>query len=188
MDRRKALINMGLLTGGVMLFPSCDFSEEKVSLTLNKLSITESQEALMKKLVATILPEGNIQGASSINLQDFVWIMVDDCMEEASQKSYINGLQNFNDRFEEIAGKSFESLDQEGRVEVLGNLLKGRENGAGPEELDLINFLETTKQFSIWGYMTSEYIMTEVMPYTLIPGTYGPCETIDKSKRINLYG
>ena len=45
MDRRKALLNLGILTGGMVLLPSCDFTEEQVSLSLNKLRITASEEA-----------------------------------------------------------------------------------------------------------------------------------------------
>ncbi len=28
--------------------------------------------------------------------------------------------------------------------------------------------------------------MTDIMPYSLVPGTYGACESIDNSKRINV--
>ena len=57
-----------------------------------------------------------------------------------------------------------------------------------PVDQDLVNFVQTTKNFTSLGYMRSEYMMTEVMPYTLGPGTDGPCETIDNSKRINING
>lgn len=186
MDRRKALKNLGILSGGLVLLSSCDLSEEKVSLTLNKLSITESQETLMKELVSTIIPEGDILGAKSLNIQDFIWVMVDDCMEASYQQSYLNGLKTFNSAVKTSTGKSFSRLDQKGRIDALTSLVNGKEDGAGPEEMDLINFVETTKYFGIWGYMTSEYVMTDIMPYKLVPGTYGPCETIDNTKRINL--
>ena len=59
-------------------------------------------------------------------------------------------------------------------------------NKLDPEDLKL--FVSTTKRFTAFGYMKSEYIMTEIMPYKLIPGTYGSCEIIDNSKRANING
>ena len=188
MDRRKALKNLGLLTGGVVLFPSCDFSEEKVSLALNKLSITESQETLMKELVGCIIPEGDIPGAVSLNVHEFVWVMVDDCMDEPSQKSYLAGLNNFDKNIKNRSGKRFGKLNPEDRITALSGILEKTGDTLEPEDQDLVNFVQTTKNFTSLGYMRSEYMMTEVMPYTLVPGTYGPCETIDNSKRINING
>lgn len=186
MDRRKALKNLGILSGGLVLLPSCDFSEEKISLTLNKLKITESQESLMNELVSSIIPEGEILGAKGINLQNFIWVIVDDCMEASSQESYLRGLSAFNNRVEAMTGKSFNNHDQEERVKTLKSIVKGKEDGADAEEIDLIHFVETTKQIAIWGYMTSKYMMTDIMPYRLVPSTYGPCETIDNTQRINM--
>lgn len=188
MDRRKALRNLGILTGGVVLFPSCDFTEEKVSLALNTLRITESQETLMKELVGCIIPEGDIPGAVSLKVHDFVWVMVDDCMDEPSKESYLIGLNNFDNSIKNISGKRFAKLKPEERIKTLSGILEKADDTMGSFDKDLINFIQTSKNFTTLGYMRSEYIMTEVMPYTLIPGTYGPCETVDNSKRINING
>lgn len=186
MDRRKALRNLGILTSGIVLLPSCDFSEEKISLVLNKLSITTSQEELMKELVATILPEGEIAGAGTLMVHDFVWIMVDDCLEPALQESYLKGLSGFNKDFKNVDGKSFLSSNQEDRVNTLNLIETSKENTTEKTNEDFLNFIDITKRFAILGYMQSEYMMTDIMPYRLIPGTYGPCETIDNTKRVNV--
>lgn len=186
MDRRKAIRNLGILTGGIVLMPSCDFSKEKVSLVLNKLKITSSQESLMKELVATILPDSDIPGADKLMVHDFVWIMVDDCLEADKQESYLKGLTNFDRDLKKLAGKTFLSLAEEDRVNALGLIEASKEKASENISKDLINFVKITKGFAILGYMQSEYIMTEIMPYTLVPGTYGTCESIDNSKRINV--
>ncbi len=186
MDRRKALKNLGILTGGFVLLPSCDFSEEKVSLALNKLRITESQESLMKELVGSFIPEGDIPGAATLKVHDFVWVMVDDCMEESSQKSYLLGLNTFDSSIKNIIGKPFSKLKQNDRVNALSDILEKADDAMESVDKDLVNFIKTTKNFTTLGYMNSEYIMTQVMPYSQIPGTYGPCETVDNSKRINV--
>ncbi len=186
MDRRKALRNLGILTGGIVLLPSCNFSKEKVSLVLNKLKITTSQENLMKELLATILPDGEIPGAEKLMVHDFVWIMVDDCLEAAQQDSYLKGLTNFDTDIKKLEGETFLSLVEEDRVNVLGLIEVSKEKSLENISKDLINFVEITKYFAILGYMQSEYIMTEIMPYSLVPGAYGACESIDNSKRLNV--
>lgn len=186
MDRRKALINLGILTGGIVLTPSCDFTSEQVTLSLNKLRIKSSEEALMKELVSCIIPEGELPGAVSLNVHDFVWVMVDDCMDQDNQSKFLKGLKSFETHIEKISGSSFYSLNQKEREEALNTLSNDPEKGIEPAIEDLKLFVTMTKQFTSFGYMNSEYIMTEVMPYSMVPGTYGPCETIDNSKRINL--
>ncbi len=188
MDRRKALLNLGILTGGMVLLPSCDFTKEQVSLSLNKLRITASEEALMKELVSSIIPEGKIPGAASLQVHDFVWVMVDDCMDQQKQSMFLNGLKGFDSHVKKITGNSFSSLDQKEREEMLRMIINKPQESSKDDLGALKLFVSTTKEFTSFGYMKSEYIMTEVMPYTLIPGSYGPCETVDKTKRINVNG
>jgi hypothetical protein len=186
MNRRKALKNLGILSGGMILLPSCDFSEEKVSLTLNKLRITKSQENLMKELVAAMIPDGDIPGAGKLMVHDFVWIMVDDCLEVPVQEAYLRGLSNFEKDTKKLAGRTFISLTQKDRVKTLSQIQEAKEKSSEQVSADLLTFVEHTKRFAIFGYMQSEYIMTEIMPYSLVPGSFGTCETIDNSKRINV--
>jgi len=186
MDRRNALKNLGILSGSLMLFPSCDFSQEKVILTLNKLKITESEVLLMKELVDCLVPDGEFSGAGALQVQDVVWVMSDDCLDSATQDSFLRGLKTFESLIKNVGGKSFQKMTQEERVNTLAEIVEPSETEPDPDKKDVISFIEITKDFTILGYMNSEYIMTEVMPYSLIPGTYGLCETIDNDKRINV--
>jgi hypothetical protein len=192
MNRRLAIKNLGMLTGGLLFLPACDFSEEKASIVLNRFQITPIQENLLKDLVATFIPEGEIPGAKSLGVNNFVWIMVDDSMKEENQKSYINGLKIFDFKVKELSGKSFAELELAERLDVLRNLLQSGteedENIKKTDAGDIVNFINTSKYYTVWGYMQSEYIMTEIMPYQLVPGSYGSCEIIDINKRINVNG
>jgi hypothetical protein len=192
MDRRVAIKNLGMLTGGLLFLPACNFSNEKAAIVLNELQITAKQEDLLKEIVATFLPEGEIPGAKSLGVHNFVWIMVNDSMDEEKQNSYINGLKIFDPIIKEISGKTFGKMDLSERITILNDLLlldtEEDKNIQKKEAKDIQSFINTSKYYSIWGYMQSEYIMTEIMPYQLVPGTYGNCETIDKNKRINVNG
>ena len=87
-----------------------------------------------------------------------------------------------------MTGKTFTSQNNEERVLSLKGINEDPTDGSTKVNDDVKSFFNTTKGLTIFGYMRSEYIMTEVMPYTLIPGSYGPCETIDNAKRINVNG
>lgn len=190
MNRRNAIKNLSLFTGGMILLPSCDFSDEKVSIVLKKLQITLEQEKLVDAIISTLIPEGNIPGAKSLKVTNFVWIMVDDCMETEKQNSFINGLNLFDAKVKANQNKPFDELASDNRELILNEMFKLQNDFADKENLnntsDIKIFLNTSKYYTIWGYKQSEYMMTEIMPYKLVPGSYGLCETIDKSKKINI--
>ncbi len=180
MKRRTALKNMGLLTGGLLFFPSCDFTEEKITIILKKLQISQSQESLVEAIVSCIIPDGELPGAKSLKVQNFVWGIVGECMTDEDLDSYLKGLGEFELKFNQVDGKYFAEQSQKERLKVLIDLTKNIKKGN-----DLQEFIQTTKTIIIQGYMKSQYIMTEIMPYKLIPGGYSTCETVDPNKRIN---
>ena len=192
MNRRIALKQLGILTGGMVLLPSCNFSQEKISLAHNKLQITVKQEVLLQDIVSAFIPEGEIPGARSLEVYNFVWVMVGDCMEKERQISFLRGLNLFDAAVEEIEGEPFSELNEKKQISVLRQLVEidvlKEKDAPGKNTEDIQNFINTSKYYTVWGFMQSKYIMTEIMPYQLVPGTYGNCETIDKNKRINVNG
>ncbi len=183
MKRRDALKSIGLVTGGIVLMPSCSMWEEKVSIALNNLNITAAQENLLKTIVDTMIPEEpEMPGGVSLEAHNFVWIMMDDCEPKEKQDQFINGLNQFGEQTKTLKGKKFEKLDAVTRLEVIESLMVDSDNEL---MVDIHPFLQTTKNYATRGYMSSEYMLTEVFPYKLVPGTYGPCETIDPNTKIN---
>lgn len=184
MNRRNALKNLGLFTGGMLLFPSCDFSDEKVSIVLNKLNITGIQEALLKSVVDTIIPEGDTPGGIIAKCHNFIWTYIDECTSEKEQKDFITGLDAFSEKSSKELGKKFSVNDHEARLHVIKLCT---EKGANET---IKSFLQYTKNLSVWCYMNSEYFMTQEMPYKLVPGagSYKTCKTIDPNQKINING
>ncbi len=190
MNRRNAIKNLGLFTGGMIFLPSCDFSDEKVSIVLNKLQITIKQEKLVDSIVSAFIPEGDIPGAKSLKVSNFVWVMVDDCLESEKQNSFINGLNLFDAKVKETQNRAFDKLTSDKRELILKEMFALKtdtENEISSKETsDLKIFLNTSKYYTILGYKQSEFMMTKIMPYKLVPGSYGLCETIDELKKINV--
>ena len=193
MKRRKALKNIGLFTSGMLLFPSCDFSDEKVSIILNKLHINDMQESLVETIVGTLLPEGEIPGGIELKVQNFVWVMIDDCSTKEIQESFLIGLTQFDTKVQELFKKPFVKLEEKDRLKILEMFVDTEDvdlDDILDVDFDLKIFLNTTKRIAISGYMNSEYILTQQMPYKLVPGagSYVPCKTINPSEKINING
>lgn len=185
MDRRKALKNLGLLSGSVILFPSCDFSKENVTRVMNNLQVTETQESLLKSLVETFIPETDQPGGLSMNLDEFIWVMVDDCLPTDQQDAFLKGLYSFERTYKEFGGESFQKSNQEQRASVLSQMVSENPDKEVPDEV--IRFIQISKSYAVLGFMRSEFIMTEVMPYTLVPGKPPVCRTLDPNGKINIY-
>ena len=183
MKRRDVLKNIGLASGGMLLFPTCDFSDEKVSIILNKLDINSNQEALLTSIVDSLLPEGDIPGGIAVKAHNFVWTYIDACTSPEDQSSFISSLQLFDSEAASILGQRFEKANEADRIKTLEAIFEG-------DNETVKNFIEMVKGISVWCYMNSEYILTNEMPYQLIPGanTYVGCKAIDTTKRINING
>lgn len=186
MDRRLALKQLALFTGGLMAFPSCDFSRENVLAAYEKLQVTEAHRSLLAKVVETILPGGDIVGAKELDMQDFVLVMANDCLGEADQLRFVSGLKNFDQYIRKEFGNSFGKMDQETAEKSFMTIVEVEDESAEMEELKY--FLNTTKRFTLQGYLSSEYFMTEVMPYNMIPGGFQGEKLIDPTVKINING
>ena len=168
MNRRDALRNLALLTGGMILVPSCDFSQEEVLKAYDNLEVTPTQSQLLSLVADTIIPPSDIKGAADLSVQDFILVMVNDCMMPEQQQEFSKGLKDFNSYSKKTGGKAFAKLDPADREKVI---LAGMDV-EDEDKLHIQKFLQTTKRFTIQGFMASEYMMTEVTQYSLIPGTY----------------
>ena len=150
---------------------------------MNRLKVTESQDKLVDELVNTIIPKTELPGAKDLNVKGFVWVMADDCLSDDLQNIFLNGLTQFEERFKQVSGSAFSSSDQQERISNLNSII-AKENS--DEKSDHIVFLEVIKTFTIQGYMQSEYIMKDVMPYNLIPGKNPTCEPVEPNQNVNI--
>lgn len=184
MKRRDALRSLALLTGGLVLVPSCDFSEEEILSAYDRLKVSSSMRELLGQIPDTIIPSGNLKGASDLDIQDFILVMVNDCMDEDAQKSFMKGFNSFDAYSKDKKGKKFSDLERMEKEEVVQTGLEEESE----DKNDLRGFLGTTKRFTIQGFLLSEYMQTEVKPYSLIPGDYQGEVLIESLKKEKLNG
>ncbi len=182
MKRRDAIINLSWISAGLLLVPACQYKEEKAAIALNNLNINKNQEVLLKDLVDTILPEGDMPGGISLNVHHFVWTIIDDCTTKENQAKFLNGLSLFNSTIETITGQPFSQLDAKQKDTTINQLMQNSQ-----ADHDLIEFLNKTKYTAIWGYTNSEYFLTQQMPYKLVPGPFSyKTITINPQNKINI--
>ncbi|MFD1217284.1 gluconate 2-dehydrogenase subunit 3 family protein [Microbulbifer celer] len=197
MNRRSLLKNLMLAAGGLALLPVAEFTRARVLAAYDELQVTPSQQRLLKKLVDTLIPATDVdgetlKGAAELDVQDFVLVMVNDCLNHTNQKMFIAGLQLFDD-FPSSSGKPrFSELDRSDSERLLADIW-GRENPREPRQSQALAavryFLDTSKWYAIQGYLHSEYVMTELMPYQLVPGpVFDGDKKIDPEAKVNLHG
>lgn len=168
MKRRDALRSLALLTGGLVMVPSCNFSKEDILSAYQNLEVTPSLKQLLANIADTIIPAGNLKGAADIEVQDFILVMVNDCMEKEAQQTFMSGLKGFEDFSKKSTGNKFNKLVQEQKETLILDGLATEDES----QKTIKDFLQITKRFTIQGFMVSEYMQTEVKPYSLIPGDY----------------
>ncbi|MDN3204254.1 gluconate 2-dehydrogenase subunit 3 family protein [Algoriphagus sediminis] len=184
MNRRIALKHLAMVTGGIALIPSCDFSSDDIIAAYEKLQIKASEKDLLGAISNTIIPAGEIKGALDIEVPDFILVMVNDCVKSEDQNRFMAGLRAFPEFVKTKAGSGFSSLSDNGREEIIKEGLAAETE----ESANIKYFLQMAKRFTIQGYMASEYIQTEVIPYSLIPGEYNGAVLISDINKPRING
>jgi hypothetical protein len=190
MNRRIALRHLALISGGLTLIPSCDFSTDDILAAYQNLKVTASQKSLLGAVSDTIIPAGEIKGALNLEVHDFILVMVNDCMTQENQEKFSKGLAAFPNFVQKSSGKKFESLSTKEKEELIlqGTKLEGDDSPEGKERAVISYFLNTAKRLTIQGYMASEYIQTDIIPYSLIPGEYNGAVLISDLQKPRVNG
>jgi len=167
MTRRIWIKKVLIAGGGVLILPACMSDEGASSVELLNIRITAKEELLLAELAETIIPATNTFGAKALNLHHFVLKMFDDCYDKPEQVKLTNGWKQLNPYAEKYAESVFEKLKTEQKLTLLRELSK---NDIAPEDLKF--FLKETRRWVIKGFETSEYVMTKLIPYEMVPGRF----------------
>ena len=177
MTNRRIWIKQVLIAGGgVLILPACMSDEGASSVALLNIRITGKQELLLAELAETIIPATDTLGAKALNLHHFVLKMFDDCYDKPEQIKIGNGLKQFNSYAQKYTGSAFDKLKVEKQLALLRELSK---DDTAAEDLQV--FLKETRRWIIKGFETSEYVMTKLIPYEMVPGRFHGCFPITKA-------
>lgn len=169
---------LALLTGGVVLIPACDFSEKSILQAYENLKITVAQKEQLARIVHTIFPGKVLKSAEELQLTDFVLVMCNDCLDDTQQETFVTGLREWESFSETNYGKQFSRMDAAQAEDSLRKTLVIE----GDKEADTArSFISTTKRFALQGYLNSEYFMTEIKPYELVPARFYGSKKIENA-------
>jgi len=168
MNRRVLIKNLVLVSGGVILLPSCLNKEEKRESrsSFKNLSFTKDQETLLGEVAETIIPETDTPGAKALGLHSFVLTMLADCYEKPEQERFIIGLNLLDNIARSDFETGFVKCTPEQKMELLRTMEAGE---AAPE---VLSFYNITKNEVIKGFLNSKLVMTELRKYELVPARY----------------
>lgn len=200
MDRRTALKNLTLATGYTIGAPtilsvlkSC---KSDVS-TWSPVFLTEAQGHVVKHLVDIILPKNETIGALDVNIPQFIDLMYNDVQDEESQNEFKTSSEVFEVKFESVFSKKpidgtkedFEKILEtyfkipEDQEEAVFRLLNKDVIEVLPQEKEtyyMYKFLTKVREYSLYGYFTSEQVGENILAYDPVPGPYIPCESIEE--------
>lgn len=173
------------VTGGAALLPACVRNITETTSVLKNLKISGDEEALLAEITETIIPATETPGAKDLKLYQFVFRMVDDCYEPEQQEKFSAGLVAFAKLAETKAGDSFMALGKQQREDLLRQLELVRTGDNKEEKQEPVNtFYSITRDLTVRGYITSEYVLTQQLYYNMIPGRFDGCVEI---KDVNDY-
>ncbi|AFK02363.1 hypothetical protein Emtol_1214 [Emticicia oligotrophica DSM 17448] len=173
MQRRSAIKNLALTIGSTLVLPSWANAWTTESFPMTSFSLTTSQETLLAEIVETIIPKTDTPGAKELNLHQFTTTMVADCYDKKAQDIFTKGIEAVNAASQKTYSKAFADCDSSQKLELLKKM-------EASENADEKAFIRLVKNLTIQGYLTSEYVMTNIRPFEFAPGHYYGCVPVKK--------
>ncbi|MEO8860807.1 MAG: gluconate 2-dehydrogenase subunit 3 family protein [Ginsengibacter sp.] len=176
MDRRSTLKALFIISAGAALIPSCFQQDKKSSLSLKNIKIDNGDENLLSELSETIIPKTNTPGAKDVKASAFALMMLDDCYAPADQDKFVKGMKEFDEFSKKKLNKSFVDCSATERLSVL-KLIDDKKDV--PENVSY--FFNSMKRLTLQAYTSSEYYLTKVHVYQLVPGKFYGCVPVKKA-------
>jgi hypothetical protein len=165
MDRRKAIKNLAIVSGGLITLPQWMVSCGVSDTTLHQTSFSIGEQKILASITDAIIPPGNSIGALSVGVDKFLQKLIDDCYEKNAQDNVKTQLMSLDGSAKATHKKPFADCTQAQR----GRLLVKLSTSEKKEEKD---FFELIKSETIRGFNTSQKVMQEYLGYKVAPGHY----------------
>lgn len=177
MDRRKALMQMGMSLGYVVAVPTfvsiLQSCKDKKKEVWTPIFFTKAQGITLIGVVDSILPKTDTPSASEVNVHVFLDNFAANVMEKKQQNDFKATLDAITQNSLKVSNKeTVEELTQKDIESVVRIFLeeKGKENA----------FAKKIRELTIWGYKCNEYIGEEVLAYLPVPGEFIACDSVEK--------
>lgn len=180
MNRRTVIKRIAISSTAAFLFPACFRNKDETYVELNNIKVTNDEKDLLGEVAETILPETDSPGAKKLEAHVFALVMVDDCLASADQEKYMAGMRSFEKTIERYSPDTFLDSTPEKRRELLAKLEENMDEL--PDDVKF--FYNKTRGYVVQAYTTSEYFLTNVREYKLVPGpTFRGCVSVTDKKQ-----
>jgi hypothetical protein len=169
-SRRNALKRLVLVSAGAALLPACFHDYAKPATITKHFQLKDDQEEQLETLTTAIIPSGTTPGAREVSAHVFVLKMLDDCFSKDDRDKFLRGLQQLDNASRQTAGAAFLKTDPTQRATLISAL-----DTQKLADKDLNYFYATTKKLTIQAYMSSQYYLTKIQVYELVPGRWHGC-------------
>ncbi|HTI10164.1 MAG TPA: gluconate 2-dehydrogenase subunit 3 family protein [Puia sp.] len=176
-SRRTAIRQLAIVSAGAAFLPSCLHPHAKPSVSLKYFTVTGDQEKLLEELTATLIPTDSTPGARDVSAHLFTLRMVDDCSPKTDQEKFMKGLTAFDEASKTASGKLFAEASPAQREALLLAIESKKLPG---EELNF--FYSTAKKLTVLAYSSSQFFLTKVKVYELVPGRFHGCVPVAKER------
>ena len=198
MDRRQAIKNISLslgyaLTGStiISLFNSCT-SKNTIS---NFNVLNDKQRFCIENLADIIIPKSSSPGALDVNIIEFIDVMVSETLTNKEQDIFLKGSLEFEkiinttyekdlfkvskDEFQQVL-KSYFLISEEKKNAVFSLIKEDFEKVSSTvkEKYLIYKFLITIREFSLFGYYTSQIVTEDVLKKDSHDNYYKGCVTL----------
>jgi len=191
-NRRTAIRQLAFLSVGAALLPACRDDRSKPDLVLKNFKVDDKQQKLLEELTATLIPTTATPGAREVSAHLFILKMLDDCSAKADQDRFFSGMKQFELGYaaRSSAGKSFVASTGPEREAFLLDI-EGKKASDGKKvpadkkvpEGDLDFFYSTAKRWTILAYSSSQFFLTKVQVYELVPGRWHGCVPVKQKMK-----
>jgi len=175
--RRKLIKQFLYVSAGFALVPACiQGPKGKAARFLKDLHIADDKELLLETIVDFLIPATSTPGAKEMEAHLFALTMIDDCYKKEDQEKFISGLNQFDAACSKLVGHSFGEASKEQKATFIKSLNQSKEN---PTEVDF--FYSNLKRLTIQGYTSSEFYLTKVNVYEMVPGRFHGCVPVKQN-------
>jgi len=162
--RRTALQRIFVVAGGAIFLPACKHESDNNQQTLETLA-------------DILLPASQTLGAKAVGAHLFALRMIHDCYPKDQQQQYMRGLEAFDQQARQQYGKPFAGCDLKDQQALVSAINAGQKS---QKTDDLSFFFRENKNLVIRGYLGSQYFLTKIEVYELVPGRWHGCTPVIK--------
>ncbi|MGC4231771.1 MAG: gluconate 2-dehydrogenase subunit 3 family protein [Niabella sp.] len=172
MKRRIAIRYLFITGGAVWLFPQC-IGKGGAS---GESFLSEQELSLLADIADTIIPSTTTPGAKELGVQHFIHKMVTDCRSADYQQAFKAGLKAFESTVKANSGKAWSRQNSLEKEQTLKSIASD-----SVADKNVKTCIKGIRELTITGYRHSEYYVTKVQKYNMIPGHYNGCVKVNEA-------